>query len=81
MTMALNGEYTRLSHEEVLARQDKFAESIGPLSWFWQEARVRRGQQPNNPMQEPPQIARFRALAAQILEERTRTQQQSEELF
>jgi hypothetical protein len=67
---AMRQQAKSLSITQIMERRAHFHEMVLAISYFEWGALERRGLHLDNPMPEPPLVARFRALASQILEER-----------
>ncbi len=71
---AMREELTPLSVPQITERKAHFEEVVQAISYFEWHALDRRGRTPGTPWPEPPIVARFRASASQILEERQKRQ-------
>ena len=71
----MRGTAKTLSASQILDRTPKFAEAANAISYFTEVASRRRGKPADSPTPEPPLVARLRASASQILEERQKRQQ------
>ena len=69
-----------LSKDQIVERSQYFAEMTNGINYWIEQASQRRGRQIDNPMPEPPIVARLRETASQMLEERARKQKSSDPL-
>jgi hypothetical protein len=80
LSSAMKRQFKSLTADQIKERADHFAEMTQGIGYLTEQAKMRRGQQLNNPMPEPPRVTLLREAASRKLEELARRPEPSDPL-